>query len=432
MRPLPPAQLERVILADAYPEDDGLELSMRELLTKLLIARRSAEDNRLVALLKKGEAFSAPHLNALIHDKLTRWKQRWEDGDEAQEEGGEGQGEGEDGAPGGGGESIIDSDHREYDGPDFDSFGELPSSLSFAASASASAACVFFSLSVVQRVVLLRCLCDEHLSFSASFASTVRSVLPRDARIPPIASDAAGHRYFFFMFPDYRIYREDALKPIKPRQSRKKITPETHHNHNSAPTTAPHSSQADSDEDGADAAVSDDLPIPPSTSSSSSSSPSPSPSPSLASSPSPSSSPGFHLLSDSAATLKALIDRLRRSAQRKDKAVASALQEVYDDLQQGRGRADVEEGEDEEEEGEQAGKKAVAGGKKRRARGSSEGEDGSVAKRSVRLMLVMAEKEEQEKQRQVQAEAAREHRAALRQDIIAHQAQAYIDRIVNR
>ena len=188
MRPVPPAQLERLLLTDAHPEDAALAQSMRELLTKLLIQRRTDDDNRLVGLLRKGEGFSDEHITALLRDKLKRWLRRWQDGADGvgsdKEDGEAGDGEG----------AIVDDPHREYDGPDFDSFGELP--------ALDDGAFSFSSLSVYQRVVLLHCLCDEHLSFSDSFATTVRAVQPRDARIPPLATDVEGHRYYFFQFPD--------------------------------------------------------------------------------------------------------------------------------------------------------------------------------------------------------------------------------------
>ena len=99
-----------------------------------------------------------------------------------------------------------------YTGLDFSVFdGENPlSTLSYS------------DLTPYQRLLLLKSLCDYHLSVSPDFQSTLRDVLPRDCRIDPLGVDYTGHRYFYFGFPDYRIYRVDAIHPNKPRPSNKK------------------------------------------------------------------------------------------------------------------------------------------------------------------------------------------------------------------
>ena len=450
MKPVPPAKLERLLLLSSAEEEGAAELS--ELLTRLLLRRRTASDNKVAWSLRRGEGFTFEHIAVLVRHRLDGWWKRWEgaadgltaadmDEDEApeaeadlqlaedaegwqREEGEEEEEEEEEEHTAVNAVALTgsaESSHQpqEYTGPDFASFGPLPppplpSSFSF------------FSLRLRQRVVLLHCLCDDHLSFSPSFASTVRSVQPRDARIPPLAIDAVGHRYWFFGFADWRIYREDAVNPVRPRtlkqqRESKKQQPQQQEDgkvkdekEEVKEAKEPHEAPAE-----AKAEVAEAKPAQPEEEE--------------RRQLSSSYSPGFHLLCDGEDGMQQLVQAMRKSPYQRDRDVSAAVRAVLDDLQQGKGRADEMDG-DEEEGGEEekSGSGGAAAGKKRRRGQDAAGDAADGKKRSLRLMLVMAGKQEEERQRQEQEEAAREVRRQMRQDYVRVLAQTYIDRTVYR
>ena len=398
---------------------------MRELLTKLAISRRSAADAKLVTHFKKRDALSWQHIDAVVKQRLTTWWREWqEDDDDQQQQQEDGDGD-EEKAEQQDEENEADSrplpgQNHDYTGPDF---------ATFALACPLPATFTFFSLSLHQRVVLLRCFCDDQLAFAADFAATVRGVEARDARIPPLGSDSWGHRYFFFGFPDWRIYREDNAKPIKPRELKKdrvkRQQAEVGRGRAGKEENEGQEDSADSDDEEEEeeeerkesAAASkvngrngkveakgkvEESPSEPSSSRSAS------------------TAPRFQLLSSSPDTLLALVTSMRKSAYSKDKALSKQLLTIYDDLQQGRGRQDNDEQDETEgaEDGEEPSRK-----RPRKKYGSDE-----APKRSMRLVLVMAEKEEQERQQRLQAEERRKMVEQAKDNSIASLVDAYFRR----
>ena len=444
MSPIPPETLERLLLHGCEEGREPESLQMRELMTKLAISRRTKVDAQLIAQFKKGEACSWQHIHAIVKQRLEMWWHEWcEDGeDEQQDDGNEeeikeaanGGRESKDGAE----EDEADSrplpgQSHDYTGPDF---------TTFALSCPLPATFTFFSLSLHQRVILLRCFCDDHLAFAADFATTVRGVEAADARIPPLGSDSWGHRYFFFGFPDWRIYREDNAKPMKPRElkadrvKRQQAEAEKQSRERKEDQTGDEvkydEEEKEEEEDekaeagrkakkgftkpngrtGKRSREAREMSASPTPSSKSDDEDD-----SIASrSRSTSTAPRFQLLTSSPATLLALVTAMRKSAYSKDKALSKQLQTIYDDLEQGKGRHDSgEQGED--GGGEQTGK-----------RKRKDWTNGGEAKRSMRLMLVMAEKEEQERQQKAQAEERRMRAEQVKHESIAELAEQYLRR----
>lgn len=234
MKPLLPEHIEQIIQfsPSSSLSDSSVAASFQaaELLTKLLISRNSAEEKKMVAFLRKGEGFSWSELEELLTQRMRVWHtelQRVDEGQEAEDQVIEMESAASSKAARGSkkrqrgsspsqdlssSSSSSSTSAPHYTGFDFSVFnGENPlSSLSYS------------ELSPYQRLLLLKALCDYHLSVSPDFQSTVRDVLPRDCRIDPLGVDYTGHRYFYFGFPDYRIYREDAINPNKPRAAPRK------------------------------------------------------------------------------------------------------------------------------------------------------------------------------------------------------------------
>ena len=442
MSPIPPDTLERLLLHGCEEGREPESQQMRELMTRLAISRRTKADARLVAQLKKGEACSWQHIHAIVQQRLDTWWHEWrEDEDDQQQHEGDDEESGEEQK-----EEDDDEDSRPLPGQSHDYTG--PDFATFALSCPLPRSFTFFSLSLHQRVVLLRCLCDDHLAFAADFAATVRGVEARDARIPPLGSDSSGHRYFFFGFPDNRIYREDNIKPVKPRQLKadrlrreqaeaskasgrdsgegeelddgEEEEDEKEHNTNrkAAPGKRAKKDSADQRGRSSQAARSGEDMSAPSTPSSRGDDEEDDTA--VARTRLASTSPRFQLLSSSPASLLALVSRMRKSAYSKDKTLSKQLQTIYDDLQQGKGRKDSDE------QAEEASSSSSEQSTKRKRKDWGNG--GEVAKRSMRLMLVMAEKEEEQRQQRLQAEQQRKRVEQRKDESIAELAELYLSR----
>ena len=447
MSPIPPESLERLLLHGRQGGVEPESSAMRELLTKLALSRRSKADARLVAQLKKGEACSWQHIDALVKQRLETWWREWrEDDEDAQQQADGGQEEAEDSVENGdevdGAEEEegeeedskpLPGQSHDYTGPDFSTFSltcPLPASFTF------------FSLSLRQRVVLLRCFCDDHLAFAEDFASTVRGVEAGDARIPPLGSDAWGHRYFFFGFPDSRVYREDNAKPIKPRELKAARQAREQAEANSKNGNSEHDEEqrdevsddreGEGEEEEEEEAEAEERAVagkrakrPTANGKGRSASSTGDDEDDRASSTrarKASTAPRFQLLSHSQATLLALCIAMRSSAHSKDKALSKSLQTIYDDLEQGKGRKDI----DGDEQAEEGSGEAEGGAKKRRRKDWSAG--GEVAKRSMRLALVMAEKEEQDRRQRMQAEERKKQAQLGKDETIAQLIDTYLHR----
>ena len=166
---------------------------LSELLTKLLMDRRTPDEKRLVAFLKQGEGFSWPQVDQLLQVRMRVWRKQlqiYEEGEttEASTADTDMDGEKKVGRKRGRSESVTppltsssssssssklpvdEYGVRRYDGFDFSVWHGVNHVTSG-----------FFGLSPYDRLVLLKNLCEYHLSVSPDFAATVRDVLPPDA-----------------------------------------------------------------------------------------------------------------------------------------------------------------------------------------------------------------------------------------------------------